>query len=108
MDIAKLGIGDILVASWGYDQTNIDYYEVVEVPSKCFVVIKQVKNTVESSEIGADYVVPTPGDYTGPAMRKQVQYSNEGLPRLKIYSWGVYARLWTGGARYQTGYGYGH
>lgn len=26
--------GDILVATWGYDQTNWDYYEVIHVTSK--------------------------------------------------------------------------
>ena len=24
-----LEVGDILVSSWGYDQTNIDYYKIV-------------------------------------------------------------------------------
>ena len=25
-----LKVGDVLRSSWGYDQTNVDYYEVVE------------------------------------------------------------------------------
>lgn len=29
-NLNKLETGQILVASWGYDQTNIDYYQVVK------------------------------------------------------------------------------
>jgi hypothetical protein len=31
-------VGDIFVCSWGYDQTNIDYYKVMEVKNKSVVI----------------------------------------------------------------------
>src|SRR6478736_6785039 len=34
-----LKVGDVLRASWGYDQTNIDYYEVVKLIGKSMVDI---------------------------------------------------------------------
>lgn len=30
-----VNIGDIFVASWGYDQTNVDAYQVVRLTPKC-------------------------------------------------------------------------
>ena len=31
--------GDIFVSSWGYDQTNVDFYEVVKVAAKTVTLI---------------------------------------------------------------------
>ena len=33
-----VNVGDIFVCSWGYDQTNIDYYKVLEVKNKSVVI----------------------------------------------------------------------
>jgi hypothetical protein len=38
-----LKVGDILVSSWGYDQTNIDYYQVTRVVGPNSVEICQIK-----------------------------------------------------------------
>lgn len=41
-------IGNIVYESWGYEQTNIDFYQIVEV-KKCSVVIRKLKQeTVET------------------------------------------------------------
>ena len=41
-------LGDIVYESWGYEQTNIDFYQIVEV-KKSSVVIRALKqNTVET------------------------------------------------------------
>jgi hypothetical protein len=37
-----LKVGDILVSSWGYDQTNIDYYQVTRVPGPSTVEIRKI------------------------------------------------------------------
>jgi hypothetical protein len=43
-------IGDILHHSWGYEQTNCDFYQVVDI-KKASVVLKPIKaSTVEGSE----------------------------------------------------------
>ena len=47
----KLGIkvGDIFYTSWGYEQTNVDFFQVVALKGKTQVVIKEV--SLESEEI---------------------------------------------------------
>ena len=43
-------VGDILHHSWGYDQTNCDFYQVVEVKSVSVVLRKIGANAVPGSE----------------------------------------------------------
>lgn len=38
-----LKVGDILYTSWGYDQTNVDFFQIVNIPSKCFVEVRKIK-----------------------------------------------------------------
>lgn len=38
----ELKVGDVLRASWGYDQTNIDYYQVLRVIGKSMVEIQEI------------------------------------------------------------------
>ena len=51
-------VGDILYSSWGYDQTNIDFYKVVRV-SESSVWIQQIgKKVVEVTGWAHQNVVP--------------------------------------------------
>lgn len=43
-------LGSIFYNSWGYEQTNISFYQVVEVKSKSIVIQKIAKSFVEGSE----------------------------------------------------------
>lgn len=43
-------VGDILHHSWGYDQTNCDFYQVVEVKNASVVLRKIAAETVPESE----------------------------------------------------------
>jgi len=40
--------GDILYSSWGYDQTNVDFYQVTEVRGKHVIVREIASQTVRS------------------------------------------------------------
>lgn len=95
-------VGDILYSSWGYDQTNIDFYEVTAVGSKS-IKIREIEQRVASATPGSDMVVPVPGHFKGSEMLKIV--SPRGTVRLTSYS---SARPWDGTPKYQTAMGYGH
>ena len=36
-------VGDLFVSSWGYEQTNVDYYQVVSVHGKSSVRVREVR-----------------------------------------------------------------
>lgn len=47
-DIYK--VGDILSMSWGYDQTNVDFFRVKELKGRTMVVLQPVKLKVKEVE----------------------------------------------------------
>jgi hypothetical protein len=95
--------GDILYSSWGYDQTNIDWYEVTKVVGKQ-IEIRPIagKQVGGGGGRGTDEVMPVPGHFTGPAVRKT---PNQWGIRLTSYS---SAFKWDGKPKHQTESGYGH
>lgn len=36
-------VGDLFSATWGYDQTNVDFFQVVSLAGKCSVRVRQVR-----------------------------------------------------------------
>jgi hypothetical protein len=93
-------VGDIYYTSWGYDQTNIDFYEVVEVRGKVLLVRKIAEKSTGGHE-ATDYVVAVPGKFTGPV--KRVRPSGQSFT-IDGHS----ASKWDGKPKYQTAFGYGH
>lgn len=95
-------LGDVLVCSWGYDQTNVDFYEVVAV-TKSSVRICQIKTRYVSS----DQVMPAVGAFIGEEMLKRVSPGYSGGYQASISSYST-AQLWDGGSRYETPSEMGH
>lgn len=73
----SLKVGDMLKTCWGYDQTNVEFFEVVAVAGK-HVVVREVEQVVESdgpfSMTGR--CAPLPGAYIGEPIRKKVLPGN--------------------------------
>lgn len=93
--------GDIFVCSWGYDQTNIDFYQVVKT-TKRTVTVRKIGKKVVRSETGSDFVVAVPNDFYGDPVRRTVKNGY-----IKAYDFAS-ASKWNGEPVYQTAFGYGH
>jgi hypothetical protein len=79
-----LEVGDILKASWGYDQTNIDYYEVTALIGSTMVELRSIKQcSVETMSMQGD-CVPLPGSFVGKPSR---HVAKSGSVRLASYKW---------------------
>ena len=93
-------VGDILYSSWGYDQTNIDFYEVVALKGKCSVVLREIRKTSVAGEDKcgpmSDQVVANKGDFIGEPFTKRDQGGS-----IKIESY-AYAYKWDGRALYRS------
>lgn len=108
-----LKVGDILYTSWGYDQTNVDFYQVTAVVSDRSVKIRQIASKVVSSDGGGcDNVVAIKDAFLSPAN----EYDKTGIEMLKranktnsvnIASYAS-ADMWDGRPMYQTASGWGH
>lgn len=101
----NLKVGDILYSSWGYDQTNIDFYQITEVKERA-VVIRKIESRIDHEERGADYVVAVPNRFAGPPMTKIPQGSGNSVS-IKISNY-AYAHPWDGKPKYETAAGWGH
>jgi hypothetical protein len=102
----EVHVGDIFVSSWGYDQTNIDFYEVVKATAKTVMLRKLEKKVVQQS-MTAEFVMPVWGRYKGRAFRRKLDGTLRGKPWVTITNYAG-ATLWDGKPEAQTNSLYGH
>lgn len=69
-----LKVGDVLSASWGYDQTNIDYYQVKALVGKRMVEIQEIVSETQDTGWMQGKCVPAVGSFAKDSkpMRKLV------------------------------------
>lgn len=79
---SKLIVGDILCSSWGYDQTNVEYWEVTAVIGSHTVEVREIAQERQETQFMQGECIPVPGDYVGPAKRCRVQHGDS----VKVHS----------------------
>lgn len=64
--VIEVEVGDIVNTSWGYEQTNVDFYQVVEMVGKVSVKLRKVSQRVvrETSWCSSD-VTPVKDSFLG-------------------------------------------
>jgi hypothetical protein len=95
----SIQIGDVFVNSWGYEQTNVDFYLVVGKIGKATLLIKKMTNIHEQREgysSMSSHVVP--GEAVGKPLRVRVGNQSINLGR------GYYATKWDGKPEYCSWY----
>lgn len=100
-------VGDVLYDSWGYDQTNIDFYQVVAVGPKS-VKIREIGQVV-TKEAGylCEYVAPDVDNFVGEAQTKTLQMYlayETGQPVVYISSRHGSISKYNGTPKYQSHY----
>lgn len=71
-----VSVGDIFKASWGYEQTNIDYYQVISMTGKRTVELRKIAgNMIERSYGDQGRKVPVPDEFVGEAFSRQISVS---------------------------------
>ena len=97
-------VGQILVRSWGYDQTNIDYYEVTAVHGPRTVTVRKIRSKLIECRGSSNEVTADPGNYVGEPKRCTVHY---GRVKVEDYK-GANAYPWDGKPDSETASGFGH
>lgn len=100
-------VGDIFTSSWGYDQTNVDFYEVVRTTPKSVEIRAIGTRVAQVDSVGNERVEPAPGKFTGEPMLKRVQRGWKGGPLLRIASYAI-ATPYEGVPKHRTGPYNGH
>jgi hypothetical protein len=96
--------GDILYSSWGYDQTNVDFYEVIGI-TKSMATIQMIEKRILAPGRGMDKVVPVPGMAHPRAKLLKKRVRPDGAVTISSYA---SAYPWDGKPKSQTSAGYGH
>ena len=91
----RANVGDILWHSWGYDQTNIDWYQVVSV-GKATIKIQEIHSkTIKETGFMSGHSEPKPG-----------AFKPESKPMLKhpyTYEGRIYVRMQNGSCQLWDG-----
>jgi len=107
-------VGEFFVCSWGYDQTNVDYYRVVGVTPKSVKIQHWTTVHTDDSHVVPDMdggplmVSDWSGERPCKILTKRVQdhgYGNGAVLTMSSYS---DAYPWNGAPRYETALGWGH
>ena len=117
-------VGDLLVSSWGYDQTNIDFWCVVGLTAsgKSARIMPVAQRVVDYSK-GSERVVPSePLAWTAQGVQRLRGDQGPSTSLIRWYGHGAglawcvgvpvghknTARLWDGRPVHQTAAGWGH
>ena len=109
----SITVGSILSRSWGYEQTNVDFY-VVTRATKTMITFAPIAKDVEYTGTATDYATPqivggTPVIIGSDTMRRKVNnYGNGPSVSIANYAGAGSASPWSGKPQYQTGFGCGH
>lgn len=88
-------VGDVGTYSWGYEQTNIEYYEVVEVKAKTIVIRRIARAAAEDGWLQGT-CQPKRGHYIGEPQRKVVRDGGwVSMDFGGLHKWDGKADRWT-------------
>jgi hypothetical protein len=98
-------IGDVIVNTWGYEQTNVNYYKVVKVTAKTISIVEIGLTTVKGSEYSHGMACNVTADLSN-------VLPNGDSFTLRVYEKGrlsnpesfYYMRKWSGEAQYNSWY----
>ena len=82
MSTEAIEIGTIFESSWGYDQTNIDFYKVTGKTAK-FVTLQQIGSKIVKETGWAEQVV-VPGE---------VEIGKPFKRKVQTFAWGTYVSI---------------
>ena len=58
-----VSVGDVFVSSWGYEQTNVNFYQVISVHGKKTVTVQEVRASVLLTRSMSGYKTPLLNDF---------------------------------------------
>ncbi len=112
-------VGDIYRTSWGYDQTNVEFFEVTKLIGKKMCELREIASASHDRGQGSEICVPQSGSYLAP----RFEGDDRGQPlrrliqdrRIKIddvrtgWPWGErVAGVIVGEPAHRTAFGWGH
>ncbi len=79
----NLQVGHILRAMWGYDQTNIDYFQVTKVIGKTMVEIREIEAVSDCTGSMTGTCTPRLDAFKSKPMRRKVSYGRVSVDTVR-------------------------
>lgn len=87
----SISVGDVFVSSWGYEQTNVNFYQVVSLHGTKTVTVREITAKSRAVQSMAGYTKPLINNFVGDPIRRQIKETGS-KPSIKIADF-EYARL---------------
>lgn len=70
-----VSVGDVFVSKWGYEQTNVSFYQVVSVHGKKTVIVREIRSSSESYYVNSmvGFKIPVLNDFIGEGLKRQIK-----------------------------------
>ncbi|EDJ7683689.1 hypothetical protein CH200_21630 [Salmonella enterica subsp. enterica serovar Kentucky] len=68
-----VSVGDVFASSWGYEQTNVNFYQVVSTHGKKTVTVREIRAATHLTDSMVGYKIPVLDDFTGECLKRQVK-----------------------------------
>jgi len=78
---ANVKVGDIFHTSWGYDQTNVEFFQVIEKPTPARVIVRPISMQSEDASYMSAHVKPIKDSFIGGHKKCTIDY-NGNLARV--------------------------
>jgi hypothetical protein len=95
----NLKVGDILTASWGYEQTNIEFYEVLRIKGG-MVTVRELMHASRETGFMSGECVPIPGRY----LEREPELTRRIGPGYVKINDCITAHAWDGQAEHWSSY----
>lgn len=99
---AKIELGAILVSSWGYEQTNVDFYVVVEMTAKMVKMLPLKRTSRQEdgySSMAGTTKATQEANFRAEIVKRKIKADN--WVKIESYS---HAHLWDGKKQYESWY----
>lgn len=107
IDSSKIADGTIFVHSWGWEQTNVDFYKVVGRKSRTKILVQPIgcKHTERETGPMAAYVTADPTNERGEVIEVTLTEQDRfHVGNSAGYTYGKSAHLWDGRETYSSWY----
>lgn len=85
-NIDKCQPGDIYMTYWGYEQTNVDFFQVISKPTSASVIVRQINQDIKETGYMSGTTTPIPNDFKGE--EKRCMFSKTGVQISNIDEYG--------------------
>lgn len=103
---AHWSVGDVGYTSWGYDQTNVDFFQVVRLLPRSVVVRQVRENSSDHGQPGGGRTAPRRWDFAGPEqvcpLREDGAFTAGPCHGKDRPSYRHHVSKWTGSAVYTS------